>query len=203
VQLNNNKIAVIDIDNTLWDFATVLYERLCSRLGSIVPPPSEWHNWHFWKEFCDAETFYKTVKEIHLEQDRFGIYPDAGEFLQTLKSTGFQVIIASHRDVKALEPTFRWLQKHNLSFDSLHLSYDKTQLFSDCHLCVDDSPEVLKVANEKGLLATGLKFPWNKKINIRLFQNLSQITDFIKKINLENKEGNNKNAKYQSKSFNG
>ena len=100
--MNNKKIAIIDIDNTLWDFATVLYERLCSRLGSIVPPPSEWHDWSFWKNFCGPETFYKTVREIHLEQDRFGIYPDAREFLQTLKSTGFQIIIASHRDLETV-----------------------------------------------------------------------------------------------------
>ena len=177
--MNNNKIAVIDIDNTLWDFATVLYEKLYNKLGSIVPFPSEWHNWHFWKEFCDAETFYKTVREIHLEQDRFGIYPDAREFLQTLKFMGFQIIIASHRDIKTHEPTLGWLQKHNLPFDRLHLSHDKTQLFSDCHVCVDDSPEILKTANEKGLLATGLEFPWNKEVDIKLHPNLKEILSFL------------------------
>jgi len=39
--MNNNKIAIIDIDNTLWDFATVLYERLYNKLGNIVPFPSK------------------------------------------------------------------------------------------------------------------------------------------------------------------
>ena len=177
--MNNNKIAIIDIDNTLWDFATVLYERLCSRLGSIVPPPSEWHDWSFWKNFCGPETFYKTVREIHLEQDRFGIYPDAREFLQTLKSTGFQIIIASHRDLDTHNATLKWLYNHQLTFNQLHLSYDKTQLFSACHICVDDSPEVLKVAKNKGLLATGLEFSWNKEVDIKLHPNLKEILSFL------------------------
>jgi len=98
--MNNNKIAIIDIDNTLWDFATVLYKRLYNKFGSIVPLHSEWHDWSFWKNFCDPETFYYTVKEIHLEQDRFGVYPDAREFLQEIKSMGFQIIITSHRDLE-------------------------------------------------------------------------------------------------------
>jgi len=46
-------------------------------------------------------------------------------------------------------------------------------------MCVDDSPEVLKVANERGLLATGLEFPWNKEVDIKLHSNLKEILNFL------------------------
>jgi len=178
------KIAIIDIDNTLWDFASILYDRLRYQFKNSVPLPSEWHNWKFWEKFCNADTFYKIVREIHFEQDKFSVYPDAKEFLLELRQCGFSIVIASHRDPQTHTATVKWLQKHRLSFDKLHLSYDKTQLFHNCHVCVDDSPEVLKSAANKGLLATGLEFPWNKRINneknIKLFFNLSDVLSFIK-----------------------
>lgn len=177
--MNNKKIAIIDIDNTLWDFATILYEKLYTKLGSSVPPPSEWHCWSFWKEFCNAETFYKIVREIHLKQDRFGVYPDARDFLKTIKSTGFKIIIASHRDSETHNATLKWLYNHQLAFDELHLSNDKTKLFHNCHICVDDSPEILKSAINKGLLATGLEFPWNKEVQIKLHPNLKEVLNFL------------------------
>ena len=30
----------------------------------IILPPSEWHDWSFWKNFCNADIFYKTVRLI-------------------------------------------------------------------------------------------------------------------------------------------
>jgi hypothetical protein len=37
---------VVDIDNTLWDFAPVLWERL-RRINPEVLRPEEWNEWRF------------------------------------------------------------------------------------------------------------------------------------------------------------
>jgi hypothetical protein len=181
----NLKTAIIDIDNTLWDFASVLYERLKLHYGNYVPPPSQWDQWDFWKEICPANEFFKIVRDIHYEQNRFGVYPDAREFLTGLKALGFKIIIASHREPDTYQPTVRWLQKHGLVFDELYLGNDKIKLLSfplnlpGWCVCVDDSPQVLLEAKSRGIVATGLRFPWNREVDVELCLNLKEVLDFI------------------------
>jgi hypothetical protein len=179
------KTAIIDIDNTLWDFASVLYEKLKLHYGNHVPLPSRWYQWDFWKEICPANEFFKIVRDIHYEQDRFGVYPDAREFLTGLKALGFKIIIASHREPHTYQPTVRWLQKHGLVFDELYLCNDKIKLLPvpphlpDLCACVDDSPQVLLEAKARGIVATGLSFPWNREVDVELCLNLREVFDFL------------------------
>ncbi|WP_028841990.1 5' nucleotidase, NT5C type [Thermodesulfovibrio yellowstonii] len=174
-----SKIILVDIDNTLWDFASVFYKEL-RKLNPAVPPPDNWHCWDFWKEYLEARDFYRAVNEIHSRQEEFGIYPDAPEFLQGLKELGYNIIIASHRSSDNRIATVNWLDKHNLTFDDLHLSYDKTILFSHCIAVVDDSPHILSKAYEKGITATGLEFAWNRGNGFVLHRNLFQVLEFLK-----------------------
>jgi hypothetical protein len=82
-------------------------------------------------------------------------------------------------------PTERWLQKHGLVYDEIHLSYHKTEIISTgTDVVVDDSPAVLEKAIESGALATGLLFPWNRAYRdngFRLCGNLGEILDGILK----------------------
>jgi len=77
----------------------------------------------------------------------------------------------------------RWLVKHDLTFDELHLLDDKSVLFEhDCHVVVDDAPYILQKAAEKGLKASGLSFPWNRQNGnngYRLFHSHKQILKYI------------------------
>lgn len=157
------KVAV-DIDNTLWDFAAVLWVKLKDAIPDL-PPPSVWHSWDFWKTYMAENEFYRAVKEIHTTQDRVGApYPEAKAFLTRLKATGHHVIVASHRDEEAREVTRRWFAIHSLPYDDLHLSWDKTVLFKEVGAVVDDSPPVLEAALRQGIKATGLECPWNKAL---------------------------------------
>jgi hypothetical protein len=62
-----------------------------------------------------------------------------------------------------MEETHRWLVKHELAFDEVHLSFDKTVLIDDnCHVVVDDAPHILETAAKRGVTAAGLLFPWNR-----------------------------------------
>ncbi len=71
-------------------------------------------------------------------------------------------------------------------FDELHVSSDKTVLFDEtCHIVVDDSTHTLEKAAKKGIIATGLSFPWNrayKNNGVKLFKSLNEILNYILKI---------------------
>ncbi|OGW54291.1 MAG: hypothetical protein A2Y81_07745 [Nitrospirae bacterium RBG_13_43_8] len=178
------KRAVIDIDNTLWHFCDVLYERL-KEINRSIPTPDFWTEWEFWENYCSKDEFLGAIKDIHLNQDDENHlpYPEARDFLATLKKHNFYLIIASHRSPESTEQTRKWLMKHDLMFDELHLSYNKIALFEeDCHIVVDDAPPVLEKAVEKGVIASGLIFPWNKiysNSHYKLFQSLNEVLKYL------------------------
>ncbi len=181
-----NKTAIIDIDNTLWQFCDAFYGEL-RKINEKFPPPESWTNWEIWEGYCTEQEFYKAVNAIHLNQDsdKFQPYPEARGFLSALKQHGYHITIASHRSPEYMSPTERWLDKHGLVYDDIHLSYHKTSLFiNGTDVVVDDSPRVLEKAVESGALATGLLFPWNlayRDSGFRLCSNLNEILDGILK----------------------
>lgn len=180
--------AIVDIDNTLWDFASVLYLSL-KRLNPSVPAPESWTRWDFFKDYVSAEDFYNTIEGIHMRQDEFGAYDDARGFLTNLKKLGFSIIIASHRVKESERPTLSWLRKNGLIFDELHISYDKSVLFSKDAIVIDDSPFVLGKAKSKGLLSMGLEFPWNREGGFLLFKNLREMGTYIEKVIQDRENG--------------
>jgi FMN phosphatase YigB (HAD superfamily) len=180
------KKAIIDIDNTLWHFCDELYKQL-REINSDMPSPDNWNDWNLWQNHCSEEEFTGAIHSIHLNQDhgRYLPYPEAKDFLSTLKEHNLYIIIASHRTQESLEQTHRWLIKHDLMFDELHISSDKTVLFDEtCHIVVDDSPYTLEIAAKQGITALGLIFPWNrayKNNGFKLFNNLNEILQYILK----------------------
>ena len=179
-----NKNAIIDIDNTLWQFCDAFFEEL-RKINEKFPSPDNWTHWDLWEGYCTKEEFYKAVNAIHFKQDseKFQPYPEARGFLSALKQNGYHITIASHRSPEFMTQTERWLKKHGLVHDDIHLSYHKTSLFNNCtDVVVDDAPQVLEKAVESGALATGLLFPWNhayRDNGFKLCSNLDEILDGI------------------------
>jgi hypothetical protein len=117
------------------------------------------------------------------DSDKFQPYPEANGFLSALKQNGYHITIASHRSPEFMPQTEKWLKKHGLVYDHIHLSDHKTTLFNnDTDVVVDDAPQVLEKAVESGALATGLLFPWNRAYRdngFRLCNNLNEILEGI------------------------
>jgi len=176
--------AVIDIDNTLWHFCDLLYERL-RMINKVMPPPEQWAEWDFWEGYCSLKEFMEAINDIHLNQDeeRHRPYPEAKGFLSALREHGFSIVLASHRIPESRKQTERWLGKHDLIYDELHLSFNKTVLFDDhCRIVVDDAPHVLEKAREKGARSAGLLFPWNRvclSSGFNLFRNLNEALHYL------------------------
>lgn len=177
------KVAVIDIDNTLWQFCDVFYEKMRA-LNRNFPAPDHWTSFDIWEGYCSEEDFFGAINSIHLNQDNDAYlpYPEAGGFLSALRERGFRLIIASHRMPETKNQTERWLARHGLVYDALHLSFDKTVLFSYADVVVDDAPRTLETAIKCGALAAGLSFPWNRAYagnGLRLFNNLNEVLSYI------------------------
>ena len=189
------KTAVIDIDNTLWEFSDALYLEL-KNINDTCSTPDKWDIFNIWERYCTFEEFIAAIDTIHHNQDRdeYRPYPEARNFLSTLREHGFHIVIASHRTPETSAPTERWLSRHGLPYDDLHLSHDKTVLFPDADIVVDDLPRTLVKAVEHGALAAGLLFPWNRAYadnGFRLFRNLDEVLDYI----LTSSEGTRRNSR--------
>lgn len=171
------KRIIVDIDNTLWDFASVFYERL-KKIAPTIPPMELW-NWDFYKDHLNIEDLYNIIDGIHKEQDLFQPFPSARWFLESLNERGFSLIIASHRQDDYRGATERFLQKHNLLYHELHLCRDKTVLFDKSCALVDDAPVLLDKAKQRGIICTGLRYPWNKHTEHPLFNSLKEVLNFL------------------------
>jgi hypothetical protein len=147
--------------------------------------PDSWTHWDLWEGYCTENDFYNAVNAVHLNQhsDNHLPYPEAKDFLINLKDNGYHITIASHRSPDYRRQTEIWLEKHGLVHDELHLSFHKTQLFdTSTDVVVDVSPHVLGKAVDKGVMAVGLLFPWNREYadnGFMLFNSLNEILEHI------------------------
>jgi hypothetical protein len=178
-----SKIAIIDIDNTLWQFSDAFYLEL-KKINKDFPTPDQWCTYDIWEGFCSVEDFMAAINTVHYNQDddQYQPYPESRSFLSSLKEHGFHIILASHRIPTMKQPTEQWLNRHGLPYDELHLSMNKTVLFFKAAVVVDDSPHTLEKAIDHGALGAGLLFPWNRAYvsnGFRLFQNLNDILEYI------------------------
>ena len=71
---------IVDIDNTLWRLAPVLYDRMREACPG-VPPVGEEPARAFLRSNIEPKTIYTILDAIHMEQDMFPPYDDAAAFL--------------------------------------------------------------------------------------------------------------------------
>ena len=178
-----NKTAIVDIDNTLWQFSDAFYREL-TKINRDFPTPDRWCTYDIWEGYCSVEDFIAAINTIHRHQDReqYQPYPESRAFLSSLRAHGFHIVIASHRTPETRRPTERWLVRHGLPYDELHLSMDKTVLFPQADIVVDDSPLTREKAMKNGVRSAGLLFPWNRAYagdGFRLFKNLDEVLDYV------------------------
>ncbi|MBP1724642.1 MAG: 5 nucleotidase, deoxy (Pyrimidine), cytosolic type protein [Deltaproteobacteria bacterium] len=172
------KKIIVDIDNTLWDLSPVLWEQLKS-FNPDMPPPSQWSHWDFWEGHVSMRELFRALKIVHDHQDIYPAYPESKSFLDSLKERGFCILIASHREKGTYNPTVRWLEKHKLPFDEVHLVSDKSVLFDHSLAIIDDSPVTLEKAAHAGVLRAGLRAPWNEGTGHPLFSSLIEILNYL------------------------
>ena len=169
----------IDVDNTLFPFGKILHSLLNFE-GYKVPEPEKWDKWDFYKDYgISKKVFYELCNEIHKNQEIFTPFEDAKCLLDYLYKNNYKIIIASHRNIRFGSALINWLDKYNLKYDDIHLSYDKTTLWAsgEVDLVIDDNPEVIKDALKGGIQCTGIRYAWNKEYWSILKNNLTEIKE--------------------------
>jgi FMN phosphatase YigB (HAD superfamily) len=172
---------IIDVDSTLYDFSTPLYQEVIKAAPNF-PTPDKWDRW-------EIETFgFLTRKQLQpifdKVQSEIEIYPPFVESKALLNylSKYSEIIIATHRSPKFKVQLLNWLDKHNLPYDDLYVGYDKTTLFNDAHMIIDDAPHTLRKAKEYGILGMALRYPWNDSKDLLLFDTMLEMISYLRKL---------------------
>jgi len=154
--------AIVDVDNTLFDFATPLYEMFKTS-GINLPPPQNWNTWdYFYPEFMTSKVAHEHFDMVHSHQLEYEPFEDARTFLENLIKDR-AVVIVSHRRPYQCAELRKWLNEHDLPYDMVECSDDKTKMFnrSVFGVVVDDCPMTLEAAHNAGIVGYGLTRPWN------------------------------------------
>ncbi len=157
-----HKSIMIDVDNTLFDFAIPLY-NLFIKNGINIPTPDHWNKWdYFYPDYMTSKVAHEFFNEVHTRQLEYAPYDDARTFLENLMKY-YKVVIVSHRRPHQCDLLKEWMNKNNLPYDEVKCSNDKTQMFSSgiFDVVVDDCPMTLTAACDNGIKAYGLIKPWN------------------------------------------
>ena len=154
--------AMVDVDNTLFDFATPLYEMFKNG-GIDIPPVECWNKWdYFYPDFMSSKVAHEYFDKVHSNQLNYKPFSDAKTFLEHLIKDR-AVVIVSHREPYQCTELKKWLQKNNLPYDMVECSDDKTKMFNRLifDVVVDDCPGTLTAACNVGIASYGLSRPWN------------------------------------------
>lgn len=173
------RTVIIDVDSTLVDFQTPLYNEI-KRSGIDVPPPYRWFEWDTPKKAVNNnKLFYNMVDNVHRRMDRYTPFPLVKELFDWLKTRYF-VVIATHRNAKHEESLRDWLHSHQLYSDAVHISHDKTVLLNDdVEFIFDDHPRTIGKANSMGIWTFSLWYPYNQGLASRTFDNVGHFLGYL------------------------
>jgi uncharacterized HAD superfamily protein len=155
----------IDIDSTLHHYWDVLSEVSVRRFG-IELPYDEQFTWGITR--LRPDQLELCIEETHTDERILAgaPYPGAVEAVRGWHEQGHFVHVTSHRALDRRDATAAWLRRIGLPFDDLHCSYDKVArcVELEIDLLVDDGPENLTAALERGIVVATIGHPWNRDL---------------------------------------
>lgn len=145
------KIA-IDIDSTLYDFATPARQAfldLALKHGEkeeyFRGGYQSWVEWRSPSDVCGPDAFMEVLDIVHspaviMDQPP---YPGAAETIRDLQDD-YEIFYISNRDPEAAEATEQWLSAHNFpEAELIAMMDDKQPYLSECQYLVDDRAKTL------------------------------------------------------------
>ena len=153
---------MVDVDNTLFDFATPLY-RMFVEDGINIPPVESWNKWDFfYPDYMTSKVAHEYFNNVHSHQLEYEPFDDARVFLENLIKTR-KIIVVSHRRSHQCAELRKWFEINDLPFDEVECASDKTKMFDKniFDVVIDDCPMTLTAAKNAGIVGYGLIRPWN------------------------------------------
>jgi hypothetical protein len=173
----NKSLAIIDVDSTLYDFQWPWYEEL-KKVYGVVPAPPEWDRWDLTTLGIPKPILVETANLVHVRQNSFEPFIGSALLLHYLRRH-YHVVIATHRKPKTKIELLKWLDRCFLVHDEVHISGDKTVLFGDAGLVIDDCPATLRKAELMGIKAVSIAYPWNQNMGHLLFPDTLAMLDYL------------------------
>lgn len=190
-----NKVAIVDVDDTLGNMRELLSEALNKHSGKDL----NWQEWHGYSledvYNITNEQFFDILKSEKIIE-RMRSHDESLQFTNTLKKLGYKVVLltarAWHPDSKNV--TTNWATNSKIEFDDLvicNVTDCKSEIINHTYggadITVDDSASHCRayVKNENVRKVFVYDMPWNKcqildsnEKSIRI-NNLSQIIKYI------------------------
>lgn len=92
------------------------------------------------------------------------VMPGARSALEMLRQQ-FRIVIITARRPSARPQTLKWLNSHELPFDELHLTGDKTDVAEGVEFAVDDHPGHVEDYISRGIQVFLMDQPWNQRFS--------------------------------------
>ena len=161
----SEKIAFVDVDNTLWDFEAVMRSKMAELLTVEIPESfAEWNQPV--DMFEDKQLAYDMFNDIHMNQEQYSPFGSADRVLKDLRRLGYDILIASNR-IKESQPQLeKWLDANWLIYNDIYCGLNKEELLAnpDIELVVDDSPFIINEAMKRDIPVLSLRYRYNKNI---------------------------------------
>jgi len=155
----------IDVDSTLHHYWDVLSDTARRRFG-VDLPYEEQFTWGVTR--LKPEQLKVCIDATHSEEAILAgrPYPGAVETINRWHDAGHFIHITSHRATTCQDATERWLRKIGLRYDELYCSWDKMTRCGEIgiDLLIDDAPENLRRAADRGITAATIAHPWNEDV---------------------------------------
>ncbi len=176
----------IDLDHVLYPFdrglALFVHEHTGRPLQELGPAT----RWEFYEDWGYTEDEFLGLYEAGVDAGAVflepGPLPGSVEAVQALKAAGHTVHIVTDRSVgkRSHANTEEWLARHNVPFDSLTYSRDKTVVRTDAF--VDDIPRNVLVLREAGCAAFMLDRGRTDQAGAREEWAVASLADFVEKV---------------------
>lgn len=155
----------IDIDSTLHDYWALFAKLARKRFGVALSYEDQitYDIDRLRPAQVDALTA-ETHKAVHVLDAT--PYEGAVEAIRTWHEGGHFIHITSHRAPEAHDATAQWLEQIGLPFDELYCSWDKITRCAEIEIdvLIDDSPDNILKAQEKGIVPATILHPWNREL---------------------------------------
>jgi len=155
----------VDIDSTLHHHWGVVSDVSMRRFG-VKLPYEEQLTWGLTR--LRPEQLEVCVRESHSDERILAGVPYQGavETVREWHARGHFVQILSHPEVGCRRATAAWLRAIGLPFDDLQCPSERLQLCvrEGIELLIDDSPQSIAGALERGIVAATIVHPWNEEV---------------------------------------
>lgn len=153
----------VDLDGCVYPYVAAMRAFIVDAYlldPESLPDPTKWEMWEDWGLSKETWVAYATAAEksgCFASQEP---YEGALHALHHLELAGHSIHIVTHRPTKeAQAQTIKWLETHEVPYDTLTFAKDKTIVATD--VFIEDNIDNAEALREVGVRSFLMKRPWN------------------------------------------